>query len=184
MITTLVHHQIRRFERAAGYDASYLHELADASLGAFRRFAGVRALSYFREDVPLDAWYAAKIAATLAQDCGPCLQLNVTLGARDGLPAAQLRAMLTGDLAAMGDDAALVWRYARAVCVRDFEADLLREQIVRRWGRRALASVALQIAVAGLYPTLKVAFGHGKACSRIRVGEEDIVPRLAAGSVA
>lgn len=184
MLKAFIHSQIRRFERATDYDATYLHELAEASLGAFRRFAGAQSMSQFREDAPLDAWHAAKIAAMVEQDCGPCVQLCVTLAGQDGLPAAQVRAMLTGDLAAMGEDAALAWRFTRAVNERDFEADLLREQIVQRWGRRALASVALQIAVAGLYPTLKAAFGHGKACSRIRVGEEDIVPRLAAGSVA
>lgn len=184
MIRSLIHRQLTRFEHATGYDATYLHELADASLGAFRRFAGARAMSNFREDVPLDAWYAAKIAATLAQDCGPCVQLNVTLAEQAGLPAAQIRAMLTGDLPAMGEDAALVWRYTRAVSARDIEADALRRQIETRWGRRALASIALQIAVAGIYPTLKYAFGHGRTCSRIRVGGEQVVPRLAAEPAA
>lgn len=178
MIKLLIRRQLDAFERSAGYDMTYFRELLDTSLRGFRAFAGTRRMSNHREDAPLDAWFGSKIAAMVAQDCGPCVQLSATLALQAGLPPAQVRAMLTGDVAAMGEDAALGWRYARAVSARDPQADLLREQIERRWGRRALVSLALQIAVAGTYPAMKYALGHGRACTRVRVGDSEVVPAL------
>ena len=42
--------------------------------------------------------------------------------------------------------------------------------IVKRWGRRALVSLAFAITAARIYPTVKYALGHGKACMRVVVG--------------
>ena len=41
---------------------------------------------------------------------------------------------------------------------------------MKRWGRRALVSVAFAITAARIYPTVKYALGHGKACTRVVVG--------------
>ena len=47
--------------------------------------------------------------------------------------------------------------------------DQYRDEIVKRWGPRAVVSLAFAIATARLYPTVKYAMGHGKACARIVV---------------
>ena len=44
------------------------------------------------------------------------------------------------------------------------------DAIVKRWGPRALVSLAFAMTAARLYPTVKYALGHGKACSRVVVG--------------
>ena len=41
---------------------------------------------------------------------------------------------------------------------------------MKRWGTRALVSVAFAITAARLYPTVKYALGHGEACTRVAVG--------------
>jgi hypothetical protein len=41
---------------------------------------------------------------------------------------------------------------------------------VKRWGRRAVVSLAFAITAARVYPTVKYALGHGKACTRVVVG--------------
>lgn len=176
MIKALMRRRIDAFERATGYDTTYMRELLDASFKAFRAFAGAQTMSAFRQDVPVDAWHAARIAATLVHDCGPCVQLSVTFAEQAPLPTEQIRAMLTGNLDAMGGDAALAWRFAHAASTRDPEADDLRAQVEARWGRRALMTLALQVAVAGVYPAMKFALGHGRTCARVRVGNAEIVP--------
>ena len=61
---------------------------------------------------------------------------------------------------------------------RDMEAcDPLRDEIVRRFGDKALVAVSLGLVASRMYPTLKYALGYGKACSRIVVGGERIVVR-------
>jgi hypothetical protein len=56
-------------------------------------------------------------------------------------------------------------------------ADELRAQIVERWSPRALVSLAFAITAARMYPTMKYALGHGRACQRISVGGA-VVPVL------
>ena len=41
---------------------------------------------------------------------------------------------------------------------------------MKRWGRLALVSLGFAITAARIYPTVKYALGHGKACMRIVVG--------------
>jgi hypothetical protein len=71
-------------------------------------------------------------------------------------------------------------KFARAVSAHAADADDLRAEIERRWGKRAVASLALAITASRLYPTVKYALGYGKACTRITVGEKQIVPRRVA----
>ena len=109
-------------------------------------------------------------AATLVEDCGPCTQISVDMAAVGGVDPTVLRAILAGDEAAMGPAAALTWRFARASLARDMEtADPLRDEIVRRWGEKGLLAVSMAITTARMYPTLKYALGHGKACSKVLV---------------
>src|SRR5918996_2970231 len=61
------------------------------------------------------------------------------------------------------------WKFTRATLAHDAAADEYREAIVKRWGRRALVSVAFSITAARIYPTVKYALGHGKSCMRVTV---------------
>jgi hypothetical protein len=163
---------IRPFERAYSYDANYLRALLAASPAGFLKFSVVTGL-VARRDAPAAALAAAGIVATLHEDCGPCTQIGVDIAVKGGVERKVLRAILAGDEAAMGEVAALAYRFAEASLDRDMEtADPLRDEIVRRWGEKALVAVALTITTARMYPTLKYALGFGKACSKVTVAGE------------
>ena len=170
MIKWILRRATDKFERDWNYDASYMRDMIDASPRAAWLFARVTALGQFRRDVPMDAWCTAGITAVRHEDCGPCTQLGVTMAERAGVSAAVLRAVLTDDADAMPPEVALVWKFTRATLAHDPSADEYRDAIVERWGRRAVVSVAFAITVARIYPTVKYALGHGKACTRIVVG--------------
>jgi hypothetical protein len=169
MIKWVLRRAIDKFERDWNYDASYMRDIIDASPRAAWLFFRVTALGQFRRDIPIDAWCAAGITAVLDEDCGPCTQLGVTMAERAGVGPAALRAVLAGNPEAMPPDMAMIWKFTRATLAHDSAADLYREVIVKRWGRRALVSLAFAIAAARIYPTVKYALGHGKACTRIVV---------------
>ena len=169
MIKWALRRAIDKFERDWNYDASYLRDIADASPRAAWLFSRVTALGQFRRDLPVDAWCAAGITAVRHEDCGPCTQLGVTMAERAGVSPAVLRAVLTDDAGAMPPDVTLVWKFTHATLAHDPAADAYREEIVKRWGRRALVSVAFAITAARIYPTVKYALGHGKACTRVVV---------------
>lgn len=170
MLKWLIRRRLAAFEREYDYDVSYGRDILDADLRAALAFNKFNALAQYRRDIPADALTAASLVATMAEDCGPCTQLVVTMGERSGVPAPLIRAVIAGDERQMTDAARLAFRFARAALAHDPAADALREEIEQRWGKRALISLAFAITAGRVYPTVKYALGHGKACQRLTVG--------------
>jgi hypothetical protein len=169
MFKWLMHRGTAIFERQWNYDASYVHEMIEADARAAWMFQRATGLGKYRKDVPVEALAAAGITAVRHEDCGPCTQLGVSMFERAGVDPAVLRAVLTETPALMPPDVALAWRFTRATLDHDQSADLYRHEIIKRWGPRAVVSLAFAIVTARMYPTLKYAMGHGKACTRIVV---------------
>jgi hypothetical protein len=170
MVKWLMRRGIAAFERRWDYDAGYVHEMIEVSPRAVWMFSRAAAIGKYRKDVPPAAWAAAAITAVRHEDCGPCTQLGVSMAERAGIDATVLRAVLLEDPAAMSDDVALAWRFTRATLDHDPAADRYRAEIVRRWGSRAVISLAFAMVASRIYPTVKYAMGHGQACTRIVVG--------------
>jgi hypothetical protein len=103
---------------------------------------------------------------------------------QSGVDAAVLRAVLAEDQAAMPPDVALAWRFTRATLDHDPSADRHRAEIVRRWGPKALVSLAFAMVAARTYPTVKYAMGHGRACTRVVVGGAPIAFEHTAATVS
>jgi hypothetical protein len=181
MLRWLMRKGIAAFERKWDYDASYVRELIDADPLAVWKFSRAAAIGSYRKDVPLAAWTAAAITAVRHEDCGPCTQLGVSMAEKSGVDPRVLRAILAEDPAAMPDDVALAWRFARATIDHDPTADEYRREIVRRWGPRAVIGLAFAMVASRVYPTVKYAMGHGKACTRIVVAG---APAPLAGAMA
>ena len=182
MLKWLMHRGVAAFERQWQYDAIYLHDLIETDPRAAWAFQRATALGRYRRALPADALAAAALTAVRMEDCGPCTQLGVAMAEKSGVDAAVLRAVLTGDVAAMPDHVALVWRFTRATLEHDASADPHRDEIERRWGRQAVVSLAFAILTSRMYPTVKYALGHGKACTRVVVGGTPIAfaPAVAA----
>ncbi len=180
MLKSLFHRRIVRMGQAFDYDVSYLHELLDASTPAFVKFALFQPMSRHREDVPATTWFAAKLAATMSEDCGPCSQLIVDMAIHAGMEPAIVAALARKDLTSAGADASLGFRYGQAVAANAPEADVVVAQALAKYGRRGVASLAMAVAAARVYPALKRGLGHGAACQRLVVGEEAIAVKRAA----
>ena len=172
MIRWFLRWWIDKFERAWNYDASYLREVLDADPRALMAFGKVRGIGSYRKGVPPAAYCAAGIVGTMAEDCGPCTQLVIDMAQREGVDPAVVRAVVARDVSAMPYEVALAVRYAEATLHRAPEADDLRDEVVRRFGKRGLVSLAFSLVASRLYPTLKYALGHGRACTRLTVGGE------------
>lgn len=174
MLKYLVKRKIAAFERAYRYDMSHVRDILDAGLGAFFSFARVQRFAMFRRAIPLEAQVAAALPVVMAEDCGPCAQLTVTMAERAGVAPELLRAIAARDESKMPADIALAFRFAQAVLGHDPAADELRPRILERWGRRGLVSLAFTIAGARIFPTLKYALGYGRACTRLKVANTDV----------
>ena len=129
----LLRRRVQSFENTFGYDGGYMHEILDTSLPAFLRFGAMEGLAKHREEVPVDAWYAAKLVAAISEDCGPCTQLVVDMAEAEGVAPDLLAALVSGDVASMDADTALGYRFATASLDHDFSAHTLREEIASCW---------------------------------------------------
>jgi hypothetical protein len=172
MITWFLRRWIAKFERTWNYDAGYLRDLLEADPRAMMAFGKVATLSSYQKDVPAAAYAAAGIVGTMAEDCGPCTQLVIDMAQRNDVDPNILRAIVARDFTAMPFEVALAARFAEASLRHAPEADDLREEVVRRFGKRGLVSLAFAMTTSRLYPTLKYALGHGRACTRVTVGGE------------
>jgi hypothetical protein len=172
MLGWLYRRMIRSMEKRYSYDASYLHEMAQAAPAAFRRFARMQMARRWRGPVQTDAWYAASVGGALHEDCGPCVQIATDMAIGDGADPAVLRALLSGTKAPA--DARLAFDFARALLAADPACDTLREQVEARWGKAGVISLAMTAMTARNFPVLKRALGHAKACRRVRVGRDDV----------
>jgi hypothetical protein len=180
MFKNLLHRYIRRFERSFGYDASYMHDVVDASSSAAWKFSLLQIMSQHREDVPGDAWHAAHLAGALSEDCGPCVQICIDMATKDGMEPQKLAALVRGDIDAAGADAALGFRFGMAVATNADTVLALVEQARSKYGQRGLVSLAYSVTTARMYPTLKRGLGHGAVCMRVLVSNETIPVRRAA----
>jgi hypothetical protein len=172
MLRWFLRRQVAAFERSCNYDASYLRALIDIDPRAMLAFGRLQAIVNYRKDVPPTVYAAAGLVAVMQEDCGPCTQLGIDMAQRGGVDSAVLRAIVTRDFAAMPEEVALAARFTEATLGRSAEADGLREQVVRRFGQRALISLAFAMLAARMYPTLKYALGYGQACTRLTIGGE------------
>jgi alkylhydroperoxidase family enzyme len=172
MIRWFLRRWIDKFERTWNYDASYLREVLDADPRALMAFGRATTIGNYRKDVPPAVYSAAGIVAVMAEDCGPCTQIAIDMAERAGVEADTLRAIVARDMNALPFEVALAVRFAEATLRHAPEADDLREEVVRRFGKRGLVSLAFAMTTARLYPTLKYALGHGRACTRLTIGGE------------
>ena len=158
-----------KFEKTFDYDASYMRHVLRVNTASMFKFSlGSQAAD--RKAAPMEALFAAGLVGTLSEDCGPCVQVGVDIATAQGMDPAIMRAVIAGDLTGMGETASLAYRFAQASLARDMEtADPLRDEIVRRWGEKALVAIGLSLVASRMYPTLKYALGHGRACSKVTV---------------
>ncbi|MGB7047950.1 MAG: hypothetical protein WBD57_06490 [Candidatus Cybelea sp.] len=173
MFKWLVKKQLESFGRKWGYDTAYMAQIVDeAGVGAVLPMQGLQKLGSYRK-VPPDVWYGAALTSGKAADCGPCLQLGVKMAEKEIKPEL-IRAILERDYAKCSKESLLGIELALSTVARDGTGGEARAEILRRWGRAGLVSLAYAIVAAQSYPTFKYAIGHGHACVRVKIGNETV----------
>ncbi len=175
MFKWFVKKQLETFGRRWGYDTGYVREIVDdAGVSAVMPLQALGKLGSYRKNVPPDVYAGATLTAGKAADCGPCLQLGVSMIAASGVKPQTIRAILERDYARLSKEALLGVELALGTIERDGSGEEARAEILRRWGRAGLVSLAYGIVAAQAYPAFKYAIGHGHACQRVSVGGESI----------
>ena len=170
MLRQLILRKLDAEERKlGGVSIDYLRHIARASLPAFFKFALFTPLAAHRRALPADAYHVARLAATQHEDCGTCVQIEVNLARRDGVPAEILRAAVERRPDDLPGSLADAYRFARAVVEAGGAEGEWRERVREHYGEEALVEMALGIAAARVFPTTKRALGYATSCALVAV---------------
>lgn len=179
MLDWLIRRRLAAFEARWRYPMDYARALLADNRRAFFAYARLAPAASLRDGVPSTAWHAAKITALRAEDCGPCTQLAVDMARAEGVPDALLHAVLTDDdagLERLDADAACTQAFARAWARHAADLPARREAVRQRFGPGGLATLAVMMGTARLFPLLKTALGHGEQCLRVQLGAQVTEP--------
>ncbi|MEM9190212.1 MAG: hypothetical protein AAGF12_13590 [Myxococcota bacterium] len=160
--------EIDAFEAHYHYDSTYIRDLLDASPDTFGAFAAGMKMSSYRDKLPLDAHFVARVAAMMGQDCGACAQLNIHMALEAGVSRAVLAA-LVDDPATLPDGLREVALHAHTVVANRDIDEGCAEAIRKRYGKNAFAELAVVIAGSQLFPTAKRALLRNRQCAMLRV---------------
>jgi AhpD family alkylhydroperoxidase len=156
-------------KRLGDVEMDFAYRLRDVAPWRLIRFSFIKTVEGRRKHAPANLYHAAGLAAAMVEDCGPCVQIHVNLGLKDGVAPEALAALVQGQVERAPADAALGFRFGDAVA-RGFACDDLRDAIVKQWGEHAVIELAFTIATARFYPAVKRGMGYAHACEKIKVG--------------
>jgi len=156
-------------ESLLGVKLDYQRDMASAAPGSALKLNEIGRLIREGQSVPEHVALFAALGATLAEDCGECVQIYVNLSAKAEIAPDLIRAALDNRLADLPPDLKLGLCFGRVVSEND---PMLLEKgaaIEARYGRKALVDLALVVALARFYPTVKRALGHSLSCSAVEI---------------
>lgn len=160
---------VRERESTIGVPLDYQRDMAAAFPGSALRLHEIARLIRENQSVPEPVALMAALGATMAEDCGDCVQIYVNLALKAGIDKAIVKAALDNHLGDLPIDLKLGFCFGRTVAEND---PMLLEKgaaLEARFGRKALVDLALVIALARFYPTVKRALGHSRSCAEARV---------------
>ena len=125
----------------------------------------LKPLSSHRRRVPSASLHIARLQTTLAEDCGACVQIELNMARKAGVPHEILSAVIGQRPEDLPEDLADVARFSWAIVERARDEDHLRTRIRNRYGEEGLIEISLAIASARLFPTIRRAMGFSKSCA-------------------
>lgn len=160
-------------EKALGVTLDYQRDMAAAAPGSALRLQEIGRLAREGRTVPEPVALMAALGATLAEDCGDCVQICVNLAAEAGIEGRFLKAALEHRVADLPPDLKLGFCFGRVVAEND---PMLLEKgaaLEARFGRKALVDLAMAVALARLFPAVKRALGHSSSCAEVKIAIPD-----------
>ena len=160
---------IRARETTIRVPLDYQRDMAAASPGSALRLQEIGRLIRENQSVPETVAMMAALGAVMAEDCGDCVQIYVNLALKAGIDKAMVKAALEHRYSDLPIDLKLGVCFGRVVSEND---PMLLEKgaaLEAKFGRKALVDLALTVAMARFYPTVKRALGHSRSCAEAKV---------------
>ena len=148
------------------YNSDYMRDILEHSPEGFDTLAQFLPMARFRKEASTDVYFVAKIATMKAEDCGECLQLNIRFALEN-----EVSREIVGQVLAGGDGLPNhlkdIYDFTEAIVYNRSVSSELQTRIEARNSRPVLAELALAIASARIFPTLKRTLGYDKSCKLV-----------------
>lgn len=177
MIRYLCNKMLLSTQERYAYDVGYLQDILETDLSAFTKFIVFQPMASHQGNLPATPLFAARLRATLWEDCGSCIQFVVNLALEAGVSPDTVQAILENHVDTLPEDVALAVDFTESVLAHAHRADELRADALKRWGREGLVSLSFAIGSSRVYPALKYSLGYGGACRRVQVQQHSLVPQ-------
>jgi len=155
------------FSAHYNYDASYMKEMLHEAPAGFETFEAFLPMARFSKSAPLDVLFVAKIIVTKNEDCGSCLQLTIDMAVEAGVDKTVIEDVVFKEGKSLPSNLKLVYDFALAITQNRVVSDELYAQINEQYSKETMIELALAIASAKVFPTIKRTLNDAKSCSMI-----------------
>ena len=169
MLAGLVESRMAANERRIGVSFDWMRKLYRTAPRAFWRFIGFMPLAGHRRAASVEAIAVARLVGVLSEDCGPCVQFTVNAARLEGVAPEVLRAVLDDRALDLSPELSLAMAYAKSIVHHDNDMAMNIELVRVRLGEAVLAELALAVASARVFPTVKRGLGYDIACSKVTI---------------
>jgi len=154
---------IRGMEKQLGVELDHLRTMGRVAPGLLGRLAMFMPLLAYRRRVPAELMHMAGIGATMAQDCGSCLQIAVNVALASGLSRELVEAAVRGRTESMTEAQAEALQYGERVAA-GLDSEEVRRSLEARLGEPGMVELASSVAAAQYYPVPERGMGVAQAC--------------------
>lgn len=154
---------VRAVERQLEVELPHLWEMERVAPGMLGTLALTLPAVGYRKRAPRDVINLVRIGATLAQDCGDCLQIAVNVARQEGVPVRVVEAAVRGWAKELTHLQARARRYGERVAA-GLDAEEDRRALAEALGEPVVMELALAVATAQLFPVLRRGLGLSHAC--------------------
>lgn len=169
MIAQIIGNEIDKVETALGASMDYLRDMQTHTPGAALKFFLFMPLANHGKAASTEALVVARLVATRAEDCGPCVQAVVNGSLAAGVDASLIQTVLDERVTDLPETLQKVYAFTQAVVTIDEQAGALSEALTQELGEAAVIELSLAIATIRVFPTVKRGMGYAQSCARVKV---------------
>jgi len=152
-----------KMEKLTKESADWSRDLLDSSPKGAMAFALTMPMVRFEGTAPARLRQFARLGAIRAEDCGPCVRIEIRFARARHIADEDLRAALNGvDGALSGLDRA-AYDFGHAIAANGDTATP-RAVLLPEIGESGIADLTISAAAVRLFPALKRGLGHAQSC--------------------
>lgn len=157
------------FQSHYNYDTSYMKEMLEENTNAFETFQNFLPMASFVEKTPKEVIYVVKLTSMKNEDCGQCLQLNVDMAIEAGVDKEIIKEVVFNNGENLPTELKEVYDFALLVGNNEEIDSSFYDKINTKYSKGIMTEIALAIASAKVFPTVKRVMNDFHSCSVIQI---------------